>query len=356
MPLGHWPKYRTNKKEIGNLVIENIPDIPDELRERLNQYQNYRQAAPSSWSPNGDAMLMYTRFAETDQIHIITTPGGARKQLTFFKEPVRGGNFYPNPKYNGFMFIKDIGGNEFEQLHWFDLSTGKYEMISDGGRTKNSNVLWSDDGTQIIYRRTRRNGKDFDLFLGNMYGMKTVKPILEREGSWYAIDWSIDSKKVIVENFISINKSLLYILDLATGNLKQVNSTIKEDVAYGSSAFSSDGNGIYYVSDEGGEFKTLKYYDIASENSTTITSGIPWDITQFIINKQRNTIVFAVNKNGIRKLYQLNTVTKKYKSIKGLPVALNVPVAFHPNGTTFCLLINSPKSPADIYTYDLKKQ
>ena len=107
------------KREIGNLVIENIPPIPDELRERLNQYQNTRGASPSSWSPDGNAMLMSTRFGETAQIHLINSPGGARKQVTFFKEPVGGGNFCPDPAFNGFMFTKDIGGNEFRQLHWF---------------------------------------------------------------------------------------------------------------------------------------------------------------------------------------------------------------------------------------------
>ena len=342
------------RKEIGNLVIENIPDIPNELRERLNQYQNTRGASPSSWSPNGNALLMSTRFAETSQIHIINTPGGARKQLTFFKEPVGGGNFCPNPSYNGFMFTKDIGGNEFRQLHWFDLSTGKYEMISDGGKTQNSNVIWSEDGTQFIYTSTRRNKKDYDLFLGTMTDMKNAKPILESEGSWGAIDWSQDTKKVIVGNYISANKSFLYVLDLVTGKLEQINAAAKEDIAYGNSAFSSDGTGIYYVSDEGGEFMTLKYYEIASKKSTTITSGITWDIDGFIINKPRNTLVFTVNENGIYKLFKLETATNKYTPLSGLPTALVFPADFHPNGTTFSLLINSPKSPSDIFSYDLK--
>jgi len=342
------------KKEIGNLVIENIPDIPDELRERVNQYQNTREASPSSWSPGGSAMLMRTSSAETSQIDIIGNPGGARKQLTFFKDPVNGGNFCPNPIFNGFMFTKDIGGDEFRQLYWFDLSTGKYEMISDGGKTQNSNVIWSEDGTQFIYTSTRRNKKDYDVFLGNMKDMKNGKPILEREGSWEAVDWSQDTKRVIVVNYISANKSFLHVLDLATGKLDQINAFATEDIAYGNSAFSSDGTGIYYVSDEGGEFKTLKYYDIGTKKSTTITSGISWDIEGFIMNKPRNTIVFTVNENGIYKLFRLETSTTKYTPLSGLPMGYTIPVAFHPNGTTFSLLINSYKSPSDVYSYNLK--
>src|SRR5690606_35045334 len=113
--------------EIGNLVMENIPPIPAELRERMNQYQQVRGASPSTWSPTGDAMLITTRFAETNQIHLVSKPGGARKQVTFFNEPVGGGSFCPKPKYYGFMFTKVVGGNEFRQLYWFDLKTGSWE-------------------------------------------------------------------------------------------------------------------------------------------------------------------------------------------------------------------------------------
>jgi dipeptidyl aminopeptidase/acylaminoacyl peptidase len=50
----------------------------------------------------------------------------------------------------------------------------------------------------------------------------------------------------------------------------------------------------------------------------------------------------------------MNTTTKKYAPLPGLPTALVVPVDFHPNGKVFSLIINSPKSPSDIYTYDLE--
>ena len=237
------------KKEVGNLLIENIPDIPDSLRERMSQYQNARGAVPSSWSPSGNAMLMSTRFAETSQIHMLKMPGGARKQLTFFKEPVTGGSFCPDPQVNGFMFTKDLGGNEFRQLYWFDLNTGKYEMISDGGRTQNTNVLWSYSGKRFIYVSTRRNKKDYDLYLASMTDRKAAVPILEKEGSWSMVDWSNDEKSLIVINTISINKSFLYYMDLESKVLVQINPSNNE-IAYGTASWNADATVIFYTSDE----------------------------------------------------------------------------------------------------------
>jgi dipeptidyl aminopeptidase/acylaminoacyl peptidase len=45
--------------------------------------------------------------------------------------------------------------------------------------------------------------------------------------------------------------------------------------------------------------------------------------------------------------------TRKFDQLKGLPTALISPAEFHPDGRTFSLLINSPNSPSDIYTYNL---
>src|SRR5690606_9188567 len=77
------------RKEQGNRVTENIPEIPAELIERLNRYQNTRGASVSGWTKQG-CLLVSTRFAETSQVHRVCEPLGMREQLTFHPEPVAG--------------------------------------------------------------------------------------------------------------------------------------------------------------------------------------------------------------------------------------------------------------------------
>jgi dipeptidyl aminopeptidase/acylaminoacyl peptidase len=340
------------QKEIGNLVIENIPDIPAELSERLDQYQNARGAYPYSWSPDGKGILMSTRFGETSQVHFIGHAGGARKQLTFFKEPVSEASFCLDIAYNGFMFTKDRGGDEFSQIYWFDLATGKWEMISDGSRSQNTGLIWSEKGDRFIYTSTRRNGADYDLYLANMQSPGDAKMILSRGGYWSVSDWSEDGKRLIVQNYISANKSLIYQFDIESESLEEINPS-DEDISYGKCSWSADGNGIFYTSDEKSEFLTLRYYDLISKKTTGITSSIEWDVESFIMNKERNTIVFSVNENGANRLYKLDTYTKRYTRLDGLPAGILYPSEFHPDGKVFSLLINSPKTPSDIFTYDL---
>src|SRR5215207_501938 len=78
-----------------NVVAKGIPPIPRDLVERVGRYTEFRGAVPVSWHPVRREMLIATRFADTAQIHCVKMPGGARTQLTFFKEPIDNGSFQP---------------------------------------------------------------------------------------------------------------------------------------------------------------------------------------------------------------------------------------------------------------------
>ncbi len=151
------------RREIGNLVIENIPEIPQSLKDRTTQYQNVRSAYIYDWSYSGNGILIGTRFGETSQVHFVEKPGGTRKQITFFNEPVGGVDLNPSKYKSCFLFTKDVGGSEYYQVFSFDMATGKYEMISDG-KSRNSGVGWSNKGDKFFFSSTMRNGRDTDIY------------------------------------------------------------------------------------------------------------------------------------------------------------------------------------------------
>ena len=85
---GEAPVARTVND--GNVVLEGIPAIPDSIGEKLNRYQNTRSAGFQDWTADGSGLYVTTRFGNTSQLHYVAEPGGARRQLTFFGEPVSG--------------------------------------------------------------------------------------------------------------------------------------------------------------------------------------------------------------------------------------------------------------------------
>ena len=64
----------------GNLVMEDVPPVPDTLVDTLNRYQNVRSAGFQDWTEDGSGVFVTTRFGDVSQIHHVGHPGGARSQ------------------------------------------------------------------------------------------------------------------------------------------------------------------------------------------------------------------------------------------------------------------------------------
>ena len=83
------------REERGNLILDGVPDVSAALTERVAPWLQARSAEFRGWLPDG-SMLVTTRFAETDQLHRVAAPLGAREQLTYGAE-VLAANASPAP-------------------------------------------------------------------------------------------------------------------------------------------------------------------------------------------------------------------------------------------------------------------
>ena len=93
------------------VVADGVPKIPAALAETAGRYGAYRSAALADWNPAKREALIATRFGDTPQLHLVSAPGGARRQLTFFSDAVTSGRFHPNGG-DYIVFSKDVGGGE----------------------------------------------------------------------------------------------------------------------------------------------------------------------------------------------------------------------------------------------------
>jgi dipeptidyl aminopeptidase/acylaminoacyl peptidase len=345
---------QVERKEIGNLVLENIPDIPQSIKDRMFQYQSTRSATFQDWLHNNKGILISTRFGETIQIHIVEKPGGMRKQITFFNEPIGNASVCPDKNKNLFLFSKDIGGGEFYQIYSFDMNTGNFKMLTDG-RSSNGGANWNNKGDKFSFFSTKRNGKDWDIYVYDFNNPDSAQMILSEGGSWTAVDWSPDDTKLLVRKNISANESYYYLFDLTLKKLTQINPT-DEVISYGNALFSKDGKGIFYSSDQNNEFKKLRYYDISSGKEKVLTEKINWDVENIQLNKKGDLLAFTVNENGLSKLYLMKTKDFTYKEVKSIPDGIIGSISFNSIGSKIALTINTPTSPSDVFLLDIKTQ
>jgi dipeptidyl aminopeptidase/acylaminoacyl peptidase len=335
-----------------NLVVEGIPPIPASLAEDVQRYTEFRAAFFSSWHPVRREMLISTRFGDTYQVHLVTSPGGARTQLTFFPDRVGAARFRPKTG-DYFVFSKDVGGGESFQLYRYDMADSTVTLLTDG-KARNTGSLFSHAGDRLAYSSTRRNGKDTDIYVVDPMEPQSNRLLLQVEGGgWSAIDWSPDDRTLLVGEYVSANESYVWLVDAMTG--EKTFLTPKggvEQVAYGNARFSTDGKGVYVTTDKDAEFKRLTYIDIAAREHTVLTNHIQWDVTTFDLSPDGSTIAFVTNEDGISGLHLLDTVTRQEKPVPHLPVGVIGGLAWHENGRDLGFALSSAQSPTDVYSLD----
>ena len=335
------------------LVAEGLPPIPAALADQVGRYTEFRSAALASWHPTKRQMLIQTRFGDTPQIHEVRFPLGARRQLTFFPDRV-GNASWPRRSSDYIVFTKDQGGDEFSQIHRLDLATGDVRMLTSGGRSQNDLGPWSHQGDRLAFGSTRRNGADRDIYVMDPKDPASARLLLEvKGGGWAPADWSPDDKKLAVFEFMSVNESYVWLVDVATGEKTLATPKGGEPVAYGGARFSADGKGLYVTTDKDSEFQRLAYLELGSGTHRYLTSHITWDVDSFALSPDGKTIAFVSNEEGLDVLHLLDTTSGKEKPAPRLPVGLVVALEWHSNGRDLGLSLSSARSPVDCYSLDV---
>lgn len=341
------------RQEQGNRVSENVPQIAAGLMEKLDRYQNTRGASFGGWTQDG-CLLIGTRFGETAQAHRVCQPLGMREQLTFYTEPVGSLTVAPGAAH-GFAFSKDVGGNEFWQLHYFDLTTRETALLTDG-KARNQSPLFSRDGKQLAYSSTVRNGRDTDVWVMDLATRKP-RAVVTEGGLWTAQDFSADGKQLLVLQYVSASESYPGSVDLSTGKLTRF-PVDGGKASIGSLRMSPDGRWAYYISDEPidgkpQEFSTLRRHDIAGGKLDILSAGIDWDVSQYALSDDGKRLLFVTNEDGIGKLRVLSLPGLKEIGLPPLPVGVIGRADFSPDGQRVALAINTATSPSDVYVIDL---
>lgn len=336
----------------GSLVSEGVPPISAAIAEEVARYTESRSATLSAWHPTLRQMLINTRFGNTNQFHRVTSPLGARSQITYFNEPVSVASYEPHQgRY--FLFNRDIGGNEFGQIYRLDLPGGKVTLLTDGGRSQNGGIRWNSRGNLVAYATTRRNGGDRDIHIMDPLNQGSDRALVTASGGgWGVLDWAPDDRTLLVAEELSVNQSHLYLVNASTGEKLPLVPSESDTVAHGNAEFSRDGRGVYFTSDDGSNFLRLSYVDLATRRVTPLTSSIKWDVDDFTLSDDGRTIAFSTNEAGLSHLYLLDSRSRSYKAVASIPAGVISGLKWRPHSNELGFNLSSARSPSDVYSLD----
>ncbi len=327
-----------------------VPPIPDELWQRLRQYQNMRSASFQDWSPDGKGILITTRFGNLSQLHRVYEPGGRREQITFFDEPVSG-NFIPQVQDGAVLMTMSRGGDENDQVLLLDQAKFRTLLLTDG-KSRHSLDAVRHDGSQVIIGGNQRNGRDTDLYIADPRQAHSLELMMQVNGEhWTAPDWSRDGKTLLLHRYVSINESYFALFDVATKNRTDLSLPSVVKAAIGDMAFSADGKAIYLATDSGSEFLRLARYDRATKQYAWLTDDIRWDVSDLEVDPATGVVAIAVNEDGASKLFVLETDRRRALP---LPLGILSNLEFSPDGERLGFTLARPDAPADAYSIRLR--
>jgi dipeptidyl aminopeptidase/acylaminoacyl peptidase len=339
--------------ERGNLTFENIPQAPAELVEKLDRYLNGRQATPLGWSPKGQ-LLIATRFADVEQLHLVEQPGGALRQLTFLHEPITEAAFSPDPARSAYVFLKDSGGNENAQLYYQHLGEPAAKLLTDG-KSLNGAPVWSNSGREVAFFSTARDGRSYDIDIVDPESGALPRLALSGDDSaaWSVLDWSPDDSKLLVLKQVSISEGYLYIVDLASGQKREVEPAPTK-VGIVGAKFTRDGQGVYVISDRESEFARLRYINLFTNDKTVISAHIPWDIEALAISRDGHYLAYVSNEAGAGKLNLLDLRTHQDLTPPRLQqLGVISSLSFDADGKRLAFGFSAAIQPRDAYVLDI---
>lgn len=347
------PQWTANDEQ---LILSGVPDIPRELVSRLNRYQNVRSATFLEWAEDGESLFIRTRFDEVSQLFRVREPGGYREQLTWFPEPV--GQVERKGDTRLLSITMDEGGGEQDQIFLFDPKNGETRRLSDGV-SRNRMARWSRDGRKMAFQSTRRNGRSNDLWWMEPGRPGSEELLLEApDGTWFGpADFSHDGRWLLVQQFVSVDDSRIYLLDLEERALYLGAGGDEQPSANKAIGFDRRDRGFYFITNQRGRSAELAYRSLDGEKEPVfITRDNRWDVTDFVLSADGRRGAFVTNEEGISRLHLLNTVNRTHRRVDRIPVGLIRSLDFHPNNRQLAFTLSTASTPSDVYVLKLGRR
>ena len=336
------------REERGNLILDGVPDVSAALTERVAPWLQARSAEFRGWLPDG-SMLVTTRFAETDQLHRVAAPLGAREQLTYGAE-VLAANASPAPGATGVPFATTVAGAPPQLWVWrfADHSTARVT----GSVVRTDALVWSPDGKIVAVQGVAADGMHRDIVAfepgGNLHARLFVAA---GERSWRPLDWSPDGARLLLENDANPQQSELWLADAATGGIAQI-ALPSPPGRVRAARFAPDGRGIYLIAPFEDDYARLQYLDPVANTLRPLTAEIPWDIESFAVSPDGRYLAFVANVAGVSRLTVIDQIARNELAPADLPAGRIANLAFDHAGGRLAMTAGSATQPPDAYVYE----
>jgi dipeptidyl aminopeptidase/acylaminoacyl peptidase len=317
----------------------------------IEQFMDTTRVGGSSFSPDEKSILFHTNKTGIFNVYTVPIAGGAPKQLTnSTKESTYAVSYFPND--TRFIYTYDRGGNENNHLYVMEAD-GKERDLTPGDKVKANFLEWSYDRKSFFYSTNARDPRFFDIYEMSISDFKSA--LVYKDETGYQISDISNDKKYVV--FLKPNTTVdtdIYLYNVEMKEMKRL-TPHTGNINYSPQSFDVDSKYLYYLTDEGSEFRYVSRYELATGKSEMVEKA-PWDIWYTYFSREGKYRVTAVNEDAHTKIKVYEQVSGKPVPLPQLPDGDITGVNISPSEKLMAFYLNGDRSPANLYVYEFATQ
>jgi dipeptidyl aminopeptidase/acylaminoacyl peptidase len=319
----------------------------------VEQFFSIRSITGFTLSPDGKKVYYITNTTGLPQIWSVPIDGGWADQISLWHDSIKGVVHYPKDKK--LIFMGDENGNEQTQIYSMPDTGGEVVYESKGFEDSQTSIIcFNKKGDKYLFCSNKKLQYNFETYIkDNGTGKNKLVYSFEDKYPTVPESWSDNEKYIAFARFYgNINQDIL-LYDTGTKKLKNITEHDPVENIFNSNIeFAKDSKGFYFISDEGREFKGIKFYDIKKDKAEWFIKE-KWDVTDYKFSKDYNYLGYTVNKYGSNVPKLMNMKTGKVINLK-LPKGNYSSLKFTSDNKSLAFICDNPLNPADIYIYNLK--
>ncbi len=302
----------------------------------------------SSFSPDGQKVLVSTDESGILNAAALSVDGEQSWPLTQSETESIGALAY-FPDDERFLYSADTGGNELNHVFVQELD-GSVRDLTPGENLKASFLGFAHDLTSFYVSTNERDARYFDLYEYQVsdYSRKLV---YQNDDGYMLGPVSTDRRYLAVTQTITTSDSNVVLIDLSTGEARNLTEHGDEDVANSPQMFTRDGSKLYYSTDENSEFRYLASYDMKTGTKKPVLE-YPWDVVFAGQSYSGKYLVVAVNQDASTRVHLYESQTLTPVPLPDFPQAEISSISMPRSEDRMAFYVNSSRDPSDLFVYD----
>jgi dipeptidyl aminopeptidase/acylaminoacyl peptidase len=314
----------------------------------IEQFMETIRMGNSSFSADEKSILFHSNKSGIFNVYSVPVTGGDAAQLTkSTKESTFSVSYFPNDAR--VLYTYDRGGNENSHLYVRELD-GTERDLTPGEKTKANFLGWSHDRKSFFFSTNERDARFFDVYEMPLDTFKPAMIYKDQMGLDFAAI-SNDKKYIAFDNSGgSQADSNVVVYNAVTKDLDIITAHMG-DVANQAQEFDLTSRYLYYLTDDGSQFRYVARYDLKSRQ-TKIIEKAPWDVSYTYFSRNGKYRVTATNEDARTRIKVYEQATGKLVDLPKLPNGDITGVNISPSEKLMAFYLNGDRSPSNLYVYD----